>query len=277
MHIKRVIIGLCLFAAMPGIALAIQREAVVKLSPQMRVSDVASAPMSKQLVNIIKPLLKNTLIINTPTLDSHPYIVAFPGKRITAVTGEPFYARGPVLATMPAYLVVRPGEAYSDPQTKEILAYALNPVAKADLQAVGDPASLVVAELMLPIAIGDRLIPWSDVTMDLAFAPRVASAKISGQIMAMLGADQGLTQGGQYSIAVINRGSQAGVQLGDVLTISTAEQMVSDPVDKERQPLSLPRERLGQLLIFKVYERLSFGLITETSGNIQLHDWVGNT
>jgi len=278
MFLKRVIIvGLCLIVAIPSTVLAFQREPVVKLSPQVRVSNIATAPMSKQLENLIKPFLKNALVADISDLNRYPYVVAFPGKSITAVTGERFYARGSILATMPSYRIVRSGGAYVDPQTKETLGYALNPIGKANVQEVGDPSTLVVANLMLPVAIGDRLIPSTETRMDLSFSPHVATAKISGQIIAILGTENGFNQAGKYSAVVLNQGAQAGVQLGDILTISTPGKTVSDSVDNVKKPVKLPGERIGELIVFKVYERLSFALITETSGNVQVQDWVGNT
>lgn len=277
MLLKKVIIAtLCLIVAIPGMALELQHESVVKLSPQIRVFDTATASMSKQLKALIKPFLKSALVVNTPDLNNYPYVVAFPGKLITAVTGERCYVRGPILATMPSYMIVRSGGAYVDPQTKEILGYALNPIARADVQEIGDPSTFVVADLMLPVAVGDRLIPSTETVMDLSFSPHMATAKISGRIIGIVGAETGFNQAGKYSAVVINQGSRTGIQLGDILTISTPVNTVSDQVDNVKEPVRLPSERIGELVVFKVYERLSFALITNASSNVQVQDLVGN-
>lgn len=277
MLLKKIVIGLfSVIAAIPAMALEMQQQRTVKLSPKIRVSEVANTTMSTQLGNLIKPFLRSDLAVNEPDLKSYPYVVAFTGGRILATKGEKFYVRGSLLPTIPGYAVVRTGDPYVDPDTKEILGYAANYIANADVQKLGDPSTLMVTNAAAAVTIGDRLVPATESTVNLSFAPRLSAAKISGRIIAILGDGNSFTQAGKYTAVVINKGAREGVKLGDMLTISTPGAMVSDWIDDKKKPLKLPNEKVGELIVFKVYDRLSFALVTDASSNIRVKDFVGN-
>ena len=95
--------------------------------------------------------------------------------------------------------------------------------------------------------------------------------RIDGRIIAVVG---GVTQIGQYQVVVTNRGSDDGLSMGDVLTVYQAGQVVKDRVKGGR--VKLPDEQAGTVMIFKTYDRISYGLVMEATQAIHIHDAVRN-
>src|SRR5256885_2156832 len=88
-----------------------------------------------------------------------------------------------------------------------------------------------------------------------------------------------------YVVAVINRGKRHGLEPGNVLAVDQAGDVVRDlyrggkkigsGVGTSFAPkVKLPDERSGTLLVFKVFDRVSFGLIVGASDTIHVADVV---
>jgi len=94
---------------------------------------------------------------------------------------------------------------------------------------------------------------------------------------------------GQYEVVVINRGKRHGLEAGNVLAVDQAGDVVRDLFRNGKQigdtngvgssfapKVRLPDERTGTLLIFKVFDRVSYGLIVGASDTIHVQDVVHN-
>jgi hypothetical protein len=95
---------------------------------------------------------------------------------------------------------------------------------------------------------------------------------------------------GQYQIVVINRGLRDGIGNGTVLAIDRAGESVRDvygngaSFTRKSQEVGssfarhvrLPDERTGTLLVFRTFDRVSYGLILGATDTIKLQDVVRN-
>ena len=117
---------------------------------------------------------------------------------------------------------------------------------------------------------GDRLLP-EEVDIPLNFFPRSPSSAIDGRIISVVG---GVTQIGQYMVVVLNRGSNNGLSVGDVLTVFQTGEEVKDRFGGGT--VRLPEEEAGTVMIFKTYDRISYGLVMEATQAIHIHDTVRN-
>jgi hypothetical protein len=117
---------------------------------------------------------------------------------------------------------------------------------------------------------GDRLLP-EEVDIPLNFFPRSPSSAIDGRIISVVG---GVTQIGQYMVVVLNRGSSNGLSVGDVLTVFQTGEEVDDRFGGGT--VRLPEEEAGTVMIFKTYDRISYGLVMEATQAIHIHDMVRN-
>ena len=165
----------------------------------------------------------------------------------------------------------RPGELYEDPITGEPLGYNTIYLGEARLLADGDPATLVLTDTRREVVAGDRLFPV-DPTRELPFRflPRPAPPDTQGFILAVL---EGFGLIGQYQSVVLNLGEYE-VQPGQVLGIYKAGAVVTDPLTE--QPVNLPEEWIGLLMIYNVFDRTSYGLITDATDTIRVGDRVGS-
>ena len=117
---------------------------------------------------------------------------------------------------------------------------------------------------------GDRLIP-DTVDIPLNFFPRAPSTVVDGRIISVV---NGVTQIGQYQVVVINRGTNNGLSIGDVLTVFQTGEVVKDPVKGGK--VKLPDEEAGTVMVFKTYDRISYGLVMEATQALHVLDSVRN-
>jgi hypothetical protein len=110
---------------------------------------------------------------------------------------------------------------------------------------------------------------------------------VHGRIISVMDGTQAI---GQYQIVVINRGKRHGIDAGHVLAVDQAGKVVRDVYGKQSgfsralggvgtsfaQKVKLPDERAGTLLIFKSFDRISYGLIVGAANVIHVQDVVHN-
>ena len=75
-------------------------------------------------------------------------------------------------------------------------------------------------------------------------------------------------------VVAINRGDRDGLQAGDTLAIFKRGDLVKDRIASER--IRLPDERIGLLMVFYTYEKMSFGLIMEADRQVDIGDLLSN-
>ena len=109
------------------------------------------------------------------------------------------------------------------------------------------------------------------VDIPLNFFPRAPSGPVEGRIISVV---DGVTQIGQYMVVVMNRGTNNGVSVGDVLTVWQSGEEVDDRFGGGR--VSLPDEEAGTVMIFKTFDRISYGLVMEATQAIHINDTVRN-
>jgi len=79
----------------------------------------------------------------------------------------------------------------------------------------------------------------------------------------------------QLQIVVINKGERDGMEVGHLLATFTQGDVVRDRFDKRRsEPVKLPNERSGLVMLFKTFDRVSYGLTLESKRVIHNNDAV---
>ena len=245
--------------------------ATIQLSPQIR-SEPIENDIPPIAINIIKPFLNNSRVVSGDVLEQAPLIIAHAGEHVVAGAGDTIYVENMQQyrsTHLSNFAIVRKGRTYVDPQTKTILGYEAIDVGTAQLMTPGDPATLVIASSRMEILRGDRIMPLCE-DYKLAFHPKVPDSLIEGQIIGVMG---GVTQIGQYQIVVINRGRKEGVEVGDLFAIFQQGNTIKNPDSTSRQAyLKLPGQRAGEMMIFRTFEQVSYGLIIDATMAIHLMD-----
>ncbi|MCQ4348095.1 LysM peptidoglycan-binding domain-containing protein [Pseudomonas stutzeri] len=244
----------------------------IKLSPQIRSTPMAEAIPTIPLEKINSFLLSNRIVDNAETFSQAPYVVAGNAERVVSGAGDRIYARGDFSAGEQAYGLYRQGKTYSDPQSREVLGINADYIAGGEVVAEeGDIATLVLRRTTQEVRIGDRLLPTEERAINSTFVPSEPSEPVDGLI---LDVPRGVTQIGQLDVVTLNRGARDGLAEGNVLAVYKTGETVRDRVTGES--VKIPDERAGLLMVFRVYDKLSYGLVLNATRSLAVHDKVRN-
>ncbi len=205
------------------------RASTYRMSPQARVT-----PLTESITSIpfedIQAFLSSGVILEKDQADALPYLIATRGDHLIASAGNEIYVRG-IRDTLSGsrYQVVHVGDPLYDPDDNRLIGYQGISVGEGRLIRGGDPATVTLTDTAQEAKPGDRLLP-EEVDIPLNFFPRSPSSQVEGRIISVVG---GVTQIGQYQVVVMNRGSNNGLSVGDVLTVwqsnrAAAETIVND-------------------------------------------------
>ncbi len=160
----------------------------------------------------------------------------------------------------------------------ELLGYELSQVSVGTLsQGVtpgSDTATITLEGNGHEVRVGDRLIPVQAQPYDLQFvphAPAVSQPEGRLQIAAVANA---MTSGGPRDVIAISGGSREGIDNGTVFSIWRKGSHVIDrlndpensrPTETRRGEgdIQLPDEYSGHVMVFRTFEKVSYGLIME--------------
>jgi hypothetical protein len=102
------------------------------------------------------------------------------------------------------------------------------------------------------------------------FIPRAPNSNVEGRVMSVI---DDRTVVAQSDIVIINRGLKHGLEPGNVLTLYTAGEEVRDVTPNAvSRKLQTPEERTGVFIVFKAYDRLSYGLVMESDREVHVGD-----
>ncbi len=243
----------------------------VTLKPRIRVNDI-DEELKIISVSEISQFLNSPMVISDDSMDYAPYIIGFAGEHIIAGPGDKIYARAIHKPEPVNYTIYRKGRTFISPVNNEILGYEAIYVAEATLQKTGDPATLYVDKSDYEIRKGDRLM-YSNVTeIALNYFPRPPETPINGNIISVL---DGVTEIGQHNVVVIDKGAVDGLKTGHVLGILHRGEIVRDPFSQnQNEAVQLPDEQAGLLMIFRVFDRVSYAMVMEATQAIHILDKV---
>jgi hypothetical protein len=242
---------------------------VTRLEPQVRTQPLPPA-IPTIPIEAIREFLRGPRLITADQLSVSPYLVAFADDHLVGGAGNAIYVQDLRYNTNQRYYdVVRKGEVYTDPDNDQILGYEAMPVGEAEVRTPGQPSSAVLSRSFREALIGDYLLPSEADAFRADFFPSAPARPIGGRIISVY---DGMSQIGQYQIVAMNRGTIHGLQPGHVLDIFQSGKRVADPYRKDK--VQLPDEFAGQLLVFKVTPRVSFGLVMEATRPVHRLDKV---
>lgn len=251
--------------------LVVSRSRDKKLSPSIRTEDRDGAIEALPL-DIINNFLSKNRVTNTAELEGAPYVLGGYEPRLLMGMGDDLYARGDFTRNQLNYGVYRPGDAYIDPVSGEILGIRAEDIASARIKAVDkDIGTLGVTRSKGEIRLRDRLLNREERALPPDFHPRAPGQEIRGQVINIEG---GMRIGGALDVVSINRGDRESLKAGDTLAIYKAGEWIKDPVAKNQ--VRLPDERIGLLMVFYSYEKMSFGLVMEADRQLDVGDLVRN-
>jgi len=268
----------------------------VRVSPRTRISALVDTSIPTLPPHLIEPFLNEAILVeDANTLENAPRIVAVPEDRVLITQGDRAYARGmtgtPLVERDPRvadyYRVFRNAVALRDPATRQVLGFEAKYLGSAELvrsESIQDvrtggssasmlvPATIDITRAKEEMRVGDRLLPEPPRLIS-SYVPRAPGHDVDGAIVSVYGDAVALV--GQSQVVVINKGLADGVENGHVLAILKAgRQIVDRSKDGERAALKLPDERNGLLMVFRTFDRLSYGLVLEIGDAVSIGDRV---
>lgn len=244
-----------------------------KVSPRVRAEGLDKA-IPTISVDVIEPFLIKPRIVTKRELENAPYILSSLDRHLINATGNTVYARGLVDEGDVRYNIFRPGREFRDPRSGEILGYETTLVSEAKLMSAGDPATLILTRSLRETLNGDRILPADKGAISYSYLPKPPATTVNGQIIALFDA---ISQTAQRQVVIINLGERQGIEVGTVLAIEQAGGEVRDNYARRgKATVTLPNTRAGLLMVFRVFDRVSYGLIMDSQRPIHVNDYVLN-
>jgi hypothetical protein len=243
-----------------------------KLSPTIRKQTLASGAISSIPISAIQPFLVRPLVVGEQELNAAPTLIAGPENRVVLSAGDTAFAKGVVWEEQAGWSVYRPGRTLTDPDTKELLGREAIYLGDAQISEFGEVSTVLLTKAIQEIAPGDRLAK-TPASQSLSYVPHAPGNSIKGRVIA--GPDDSVSEIGSKQVVVINRGSREGIEIGHVLALYRDRPSVTpanavDPNEKVR----LPPERYGVIFVFRVFEKVSYGLVLNSTRPVNVLDVV---
>ena len=243
----------------------------VKLSPRIRSQGIDASVVTIP-GDAIRQLLTRPRVVTKEELEAAPYILASDDNHLIMGQDNTIYIRGELDKDRVRFTVFRPGKELIDPETDEVFGFEAIYAGEAHIKKYDDPAIAILTSSTREILIGDRLLPVDKSKIDNLYFPRAPEHELKGQIISLHNALFGIAK---YQIAVINRGSRDGLEVGHLLeTQSAGETAIDNYSLKNRGAIRLPDKRSGLMMIFRLFDKVSYGLILESTLVINKYDVV---
>ena len=277
---------------------ALEQAGAVRLSPEVR-----SQPLRDAIRAIPYDLLMD--FVGRPTLlDSDqvrdaPYVVGMRDLHMLGSTANEIYGKGlgkPGPGSR--FNVVNVGEELRDPDDGDLLGYmghwagvgeviqtsgAVVPGRRSVFKAEREEelTHLRVLETGREIMQGDKLFPAVIEVGDDFRLAMPENEDLLGQVIAVV---DGVSVAGKYQVVALNRGQRHGLRAGDALGVFYRGELVRDRYNRQNwsaftanyDAVRLPDERSATVMVFRVYERMSYALVMQSTQVIRVGDFVAN-
>ena len=256
-----------------------------RLQPLLR-STSLEAPIANIPYSAIAAFLSRPGVISKDQVKAAPYVLSLRDKHMIAGAGNDIYVRRLTAAEGERYSVMHIAQPLRDNGAGghfgmgrgKLLGYLADYAGMAQVTRAGDPARAQIKESAREVLTGDVLLPESGGSV-ADFIPHVPTAAVDGRILAVV---NGVLLAGQYQVVAINRGSRNGLEAGHVLTVNESEKSVRDRCARIQgqatcahfKDTKLPVEAAGTLLVFRVFDEVSFALVAGERTPISIDDRV---
>lgn len=258
----------------------------VRLSPQVRTDPLAQAIRTVPY-DILMNFVQRPSLLTAKQVNKGPYVVGFRGRHILGSSANELYVKGldnPPVDT--EYTIVHPGAELRDPDNGGLLGYVGHYAGTARVITTTDSkhedqlTHLTVMDNGREIQQGDKVFPAKSKFGDDFVVSAPKDRKLNGQVLAVV---DGLAVSGKYQVLAINRGTRDGLAPGNVVAIYSRGLDVPDYYSRgqdwtrftaDYDIVKLPDERSGTLLLFTVTDRISYGLIVESTQPMVIGDFI---
>ena len=270
----------------------------IRVSPRTRYNALSDTAIPTLDPRFIEPFLAEPMIVDEATFSRAPRIVATQEHRVLLSRGDRAYARaqnaGDLKVTTAGanarFRVFRNATPLKDPVTGQILAYEAQYVGTADLirdesvrEAKGKdgksiqeivPATIDIVSNKEEMRIGDRLLPEPSRGFS-TYTPSAPDKRMEGgRIVSVYGS--AVANAAQNMVVAISLGKDHGLVNGNVLAILKDGEALKDRTDPAKPDIKLPEERTGLLMVFRIFDKISYALVLQITDGVKIGDRLVN-
>lgn len=239
----------------------------IVLRPSVESQPVASAIPTLD-PSVIGPFVRWPMVFTRKDLRHLGYVAGSVHRHTFMGTFSRFYARrlGPHPA--PFYDIYREGRAlYAN---GHFLGYEGIYVGRAIVVHKGRTAELEIRSSDREVELKDWLVPGHVHPLVPYYYPRAPRAPLRGIIV---GADHGHAEFGTYAVFAVDIGKATGVRRGYVLRVYAPARRMVDPVTGGS--FKAPQRPIGLLMIFRIFPKVSYGVLMQAHDVVKVGDSVG--
>ena len=262
----------------PGDVLVLDRDA--SGNPYLRKQDgklqpkIHSEPIVQAIPpippNVIEPFISEPLIVEDNALENNPRIIATQQDRVFLGNGDLAYVKDADRGKE-NWHVYRNGKPLLDPEDdKQVLGYEAFYLGTARQVRPGEPATFEIRTAKQEIGRGDRLIPATGPAL-VDYIPHRPDTQIDGRIISIYG---GVGSAGVGPFVSFDRGAQDGLEIGHVLALQRNRTVYERDQNDRRISVKIPSERIGLIFVFRTFERISYALVLQSEGTVEINDYV---
>jgi hypothetical protein len=278
--------------------ITLESAGATRLSPQVR-SEPLTGAIRAIPYDLLMDFVGRPSLLDKDQVKNAPYVVGMRDRHIVGSDQNEIYGRGldnPAAGSR--FNIVNVGDELRDPDDGDLLGYmghfaGIGEVVQNSGAVVPGKDSIFsmkreenlthlrVTESNREVMQGDKLLPAKvDLGDDFVIsAPQ--KEDVLGQVIAFV---DGVYVGGKYQVVAINRGKKHGLAPGNALGVFYRGEEIRDRYNRQNwaaytanyDRVRLPDERSATVLLFQVYERMSYGLVVESSQVIRLGDFVAH-
>jgi len=243
----------------------------IKLSPQVRIIEreqtIPTIPRG-----LIQQFISQPKFINDDEIENAGYVIANANQSLLSTEGHKIYVSNLDEGTEgDQYIILRLGQTYRSPLEDEVLAQEAIYLGEAVLEIAGEPAMLNITKANREIKLGDRLLPKKQqATFYEDFHPHSPTSLENAYIIAE--ANETLVIG-RYQVVIINKGLDEGIEIGHLLAVHKNSRQIIDSIVSEDE-VTLQKQRAGTLLVYRVFDRISYALVMTSRLPISVFDQV---
>lgn len=269
----------------------------VRLSPRTRIDGLPDGALPTLQNHLIEPFLSDGIIVDDQTMSSAPRIVGTQDGRVFLTRGDRAYVRSASSNELiddprqkqKAFRVFRNATPLKDPITGEVLGFEAQYLGKALLarsegteESTGRdgttqvdivPATFDIVDVKEEMRVGDRLLPEPPRQLQ-SYVPHAPQEPVDARIVSIYGS--AVVNAAQNQVVIINKGQRDGLENGHVLAILQAGARLVDKTDEQRANIRLPDERNGLLMVFRSFDKLSYGLVLDITSGVKVGDRLIN-
>jgi LysM repeat protein len=250
---------------------------VVKLSPKVRRQSFDNA-VSTVEYSEVSPFLSSSQILTADQIEDSPKIIGSIDDHLISGINNTIYVENLPPSEFSRYEILRPGRVFRSPENNEILGYEGIEIGEAQLQAYDSEKQLgtfLITTNVREVLNRDLVLPSKNSANVFNSVPRPPSDEINASIIALHDAIGNVARN---QVVIIDAGARDGLELGNVIAIDQRGATIRrrSKSGRDLDSMTLPDISAGLGLVFRVYDRVSYVLITESNRAIHVGDKIRN-